>query len=232
MRRPEIVADAAIAIVTRDARTTTGRFFLDEEVLAEAGITNLERYAVKPGTPLLPDLSSRVSVPALALFAAPGPPEASAIAEVVVDLGRPDSARRFVACGCRRVALARFAIADVVVDMGRRDGARRLVRRFARRLGSGRARLAIADIVVDLGRPRGARFAIAWRGAGIRPAPMAVAAAPLLALTAAGTGGCIGSTRRIGTIAARRSFGPLPRPGPVAEVIRCPEDLPARRPEP
>ncbi|MET0682427.1 MAG: NAD(P)-dependent oxidoreductase [Casimicrobiaceae bacterium] len=56
MRRPEIVADAAIAILTRDARTTTGRFFLDEEVLAEAGITDLERYAVKPGTPLLPDL--------------------------------------------------------------------------------------------------------------------------------------------------------------------------------
>ena len=56
MRRPEIVADAAIAILARDACTTTGRFFLDEEVLAEAGITNLERYAVKPGTPLLPDL--------------------------------------------------------------------------------------------------------------------------------------------------------------------------------
>jgi citronellol/citronellal dehydrogenase len=56
MRRPEIVADAAIAILTRDARTTTGRFFLDEEVLAEAGVADLERYAVKPGTALLPDL--------------------------------------------------------------------------------------------------------------------------------------------------------------------------------
>ena len=56
MRRPEIVADAAIAILMRDARTTTGRFFLDEEVLAEAGIADLERYAVKPGTALLPDL--------------------------------------------------------------------------------------------------------------------------------------------------------------------------------
>ena len=56
MRRPEIVADAAIAILTRDARTTTGRFFIDEEVLAEAGIADLERYAVRPGTPLLPDL--------------------------------------------------------------------------------------------------------------------------------------------------------------------------------
>ena len=56
MRRPEIVADAAIAILDRDARTTTGRFFIDEEVLAEAGIADLERYAIKPGTPLLPDL--------------------------------------------------------------------------------------------------------------------------------------------------------------------------------
>jgi citronellol/citronellal dehydrogenase len=56
MRRPEIVADAAIAILARDARTTTGRFFIDEEVLAEAGATDLERYAIKPGTALLPDL--------------------------------------------------------------------------------------------------------------------------------------------------------------------------------
>jgi citronellol/citronellal dehydrogenase len=56
MRRPDILADAAHEILTRDARTTTGRFFLDEEVLAEAGITDLERYAVKPGSPLLPDL--------------------------------------------------------------------------------------------------------------------------------------------------------------------------------
>ena len=56
MRRPEIMADAALEIVTRDARTTTGHFFIDDEVLAEAGVTDLERYAVKPGTPLLPDL--------------------------------------------------------------------------------------------------------------------------------------------------------------------------------
>jgi len=56
MRRPEILADAAHVILTRDGRTTTGRFFIDEEVLAEAGIAELERYAVKPGAPLLPDL--------------------------------------------------------------------------------------------------------------------------------------------------------------------------------
>jgi len=56
MRRPEIVADAAHAVLTRDARTTTGNFYLDEDVLAAAGVADLGRYAVKPGTPLLPDL--------------------------------------------------------------------------------------------------------------------------------------------------------------------------------
>jgi citronellol/citronellal dehydrogenase len=56
MRTPEIMADAAHAILTRDARTTTGNFFLDDEVLAAAGVTDLSRYAVRPGNTLLPDL--------------------------------------------------------------------------------------------------------------------------------------------------------------------------------
>jgi citronellol/citronellal dehydrogenase len=56
MRTPEIMADAAHAILTRDARTCTGNFLLDDEVLAEAGVTDLSRYAVKPGNLLLPDL--------------------------------------------------------------------------------------------------------------------------------------------------------------------------------
>ena len=55
-RRPEIMADAAHAILTRDARTTTGNFFLDDEVLRETGNTDFDVYAVKPGMPLLPDL--------------------------------------------------------------------------------------------------------------------------------------------------------------------------------
>ena len=55
-RRPEIVADAAHAILVRDARATTGNFFLDEDVLREEGVTDFDRYAVAPGTPLLPDL--------------------------------------------------------------------------------------------------------------------------------------------------------------------------------
>ena len=41
-----------------DARRAdhTGNFFLDDEVLAAAGVTDLSRYAVQPGNPLLPDL--------------------------------------------------------------------------------------------------------------------------------------------------------------------------------
>jgi citronellol/citronellal dehydrogenase len=57
-RRPEIVADAAHAIVRRDPRAATGRFFIDEEVLREEGATDaqLDAYAVVPGAPLTPDL--------------------------------------------------------------------------------------------------------------------------------------------------------------------------------
>ena len=55
-RAPEIVADAAWHILTRDSRTTTGNFFIDDEVLAAAGITDLAHYAVDPGAPLRLDL--------------------------------------------------------------------------------------------------------------------------------------------------------------------------------
>jgi citronellol/citronellal dehydrogenase len=54
-RKPEIVADAAYAILNRPARETTGRFFLDEEALREAGLTDFEKYAVEPGGELAPD---------------------------------------------------------------------------------------------------------------------------------------------------------------------------------
>ena len=55
-RKPEIVADAARQILTQDSRTTTGNFFIDDEVLRAAGVTDLGGYAYKPGTTLLPDL--------------------------------------------------------------------------------------------------------------------------------------------------------------------------------
>jgi citronellol/citronellal dehydrogenase len=43
-RDPRIVADAAHAIVTRPSKEWTGNFFIDEEVLAEEGITDLSIY--------------------------------------------------------------------------------------------------------------------------------------------------------------------------------------------
>jgi citronellol/citronellal dehydrogenase len=55
-RRPEIVSDAAWLILTSDARTTSGNFFIDDELLAVHGVTDLDRYAVVPGTrDLIPD---------------------------------------------------------------------------------------------------------------------------------------------------------------------------------
>jgi citronellol/citronellal dehydrogenase len=55
-RKPEIVADAAWAILVSDARVTTGNFFIDDIVLAERGTTDLSPYAVVPGTAdFLPD---------------------------------------------------------------------------------------------------------------------------------------------------------------------------------
>jgi citronellol/citronellal dehydrogenase len=54
-RKPDIIADAAYAIFKRDGKTTTGNFFMDDEVLFSEGITDLEPYAVKQGAPLTPD---------------------------------------------------------------------------------------------------------------------------------------------------------------------------------
>jgi citronellol/citronellal dehydrogenase len=54
-RKPEILADAAHAILVRPARQCTGNFFLDDEVLAEAGVTDLSGYAVDPAAELVGD---------------------------------------------------------------------------------------------------------------------------------------------------------------------------------
>ena len=55
-RKPEIMADAAHAILTRPSRSATGRFFIDEDVLRAEGVTDLERYQTEPGVELIPDL--------------------------------------------------------------------------------------------------------------------------------------------------------------------------------
>jgi citronellol/citronellal dehydrogenase len=54
-RKPEIMADAAHVILTRSAREHTGNFYIDDDVLASAGKTDLTEYAVDPSAKLLPD---------------------------------------------------------------------------------------------------------------------------------------------------------------------------------
>jgi citronellol/citronellal dehydrogenase len=54
-RTTDIVADAAHAILTRPSKEATGNFYLDDEVLAAEGKTDLSAYAVQPGQPLLLD---------------------------------------------------------------------------------------------------------------------------------------------------------------------------------
>ncbi|MBL8332238.1 MAG: NAD(P)-dependent oxidoreductase [Rubrivivax sp.] len=55
-RTPEILADAAYLVLTSDAKTTTGNFFIDDALLAQHGVTDFDRYAVVPGTKdLIPD---------------------------------------------------------------------------------------------------------------------------------------------------------------------------------
>ena len=49
-RTPQILADAAYIILTSDAKATTGNFFIDDELLAKHGVTDLDQYSVTPGT--------------------------------------------------------------------------------------------------------------------------------------------------------------------------------------
>ena len=57
-RTPEIVADAAHAILVRDSRECTGNTFIDEDVLHEEGVTDFARYRHGDGdeSGLLPDI--------------------------------------------------------------------------------------------------------------------------------------------------------------------------------
>jgi citronellol/citronellal dehydrogenase len=54
-RKPDIMADAAHAILTRDAKKTGGNFFIDDEVLRAEGVTDLAHYSTVPGAELLDD---------------------------------------------------------------------------------------------------------------------------------------------------------------------------------
>jgi citronellol/citronellal dehydrogenase len=63
LRSPEIVADAAYYVLTSDARTCTANFYIDDEVLAAHGVTDLARYAPS-GVDAL-DITPDVFVPSL-----------------------------------------------------------------------------------------------------------------------------------------------------------------------
>src|SRR5204862_10830 len=52
-RKPEIMADAAYAILTRPSRECTGNFFIDEEVLRATGVSDFSQYAFRPGAELM-----------------------------------------------------------------------------------------------------------------------------------------------------------------------------------
>jgi citronellol/citronellal dehydrogenase len=55
-RKPEIMADAAHAVLVRPAAGFHGQFLIDDDVLREAGVNDFTGYAVDPSRPLLPDL--------------------------------------------------------------------------------------------------------------------------------------------------------------------------------
>ena len=56
-RKPEILSDSAYIIFNRKASECSGNFFIDDEVLASEGVTDLSKYAVAPGnTEFIPDL--------------------------------------------------------------------------------------------------------------------------------------------------------------------------------
>jgi len=55
-RKPEILSDAAYLILTSDAKTATGNFYIDDVLLGQHGVTDLDQYAVTPGNKdFLPD---------------------------------------------------------------------------------------------------------------------------------------------------------------------------------
>jgi citronellol/citronellal dehydrogenase len=55
-RKPEIMADAAYALFRRPARSVTGRFMIDDEVLAEEGVVDFDHYRNDPSQPLMVDI--------------------------------------------------------------------------------------------------------------------------------------------------------------------------------
>lgn len=55
-RTPQIVADAAYFVLSSDSKTTSGNFFIDEQVLNANGISDFSHYNQVPGAQLMPDI--------------------------------------------------------------------------------------------------------------------------------------------------------------------------------
>ncbi len=54
-RAPDIMADAAHAVLTRPSRACTGNYFIDEDLLRSVGVTDFDKYQTVPGSDLIPD---------------------------------------------------------------------------------------------------------------------------------------------------------------------------------
>uniref|UniRef100_A0A1I7ZU88 Hydroxysteroid dehydrogenase-like protein 2 n=1 Tax=Steinernema glaseri TaxID=37863 RepID=A0A1I7ZU88_9BILA len=54
-RTPDIMADAAYALLSRNSREFTGNFVIDDEILRDEGVTDFDKYAIDPNVPLMPD---------------------------------------------------------------------------------------------------------------------------------------------------------------------------------
>jgi len=55
-RKPEIMGDAAYLVLNKNSKECTGKFFIDEEVLKESGVSDFTHYAVNPNNNLMTDL--------------------------------------------------------------------------------------------------------------------------------------------------------------------------------
>ncbi|KAK0407357.1 hypothetical protein QR680_019153 [Steinernema hermaphroditum] len=54
-RTPDIMADAAYVVLSRNSREFTGHFAIDDDILTQEGVTDFDKYAIDPSAPLRPD---------------------------------------------------------------------------------------------------------------------------------------------------------------------------------
>ncbi|WP_062266238.1 SDR family oxidoreductase [Endozoicomonas arenosclerae] len=62
-RKPDIMADAAFAIVSKPSKEFTGHFCIDDTLLYEEGVRDLEQYSMVPGSALVPDYFVPENIP-------------------------------------------------------------------------------------------------------------------------------------------------------------------------